>query len=146
MNSLRNLLNSLAFRSAFLALVFVACTYIFHIVPPTLRALSETPVSIIQGVRENPYRNGLQPFTGQNILPSTVQNALALLRSERIMTFRCSHQLCDPPDIGQRMVESAYPIQANELSKNRIWLAAEPTPPGCQIRRTQENVVLGICP
>jgi hypothetical protein len=86
-------------------------------------------------------------LAGEDMLSDKVQAMLALLRKNRVETFRYSAGIAANPDQSavQRIAEAAYPIRLRDNAKDLLALAHEPLDPGCTEIDRKLEVVLARC-
>lgn len=65
------------------------------------------------------------PHAGEQVLPSAVQEMLALLRAHQLNSYRLSEKITKDPLINQRIVESAWPRRMSAESKFKFVFLTE---------------------
>jgi hypothetical protein len=86
--------------------------------------------------------------SGEEVLAPKVRTMLALLREQRVESFRYSRAIAHEPDASviQRIAESAYPIRLTPTARHLLALSGEPLDPGCKVLASQQEVVIAACP
>lgn len=84
---------------------------------------------------------------GEGLLSGRVQAMLALLRDNRVESFRYSNAIASDADasVVQRIAESAYPIHLKQEAKDLLLLATEALDPHCKPVASRLEVVLAHC-
>lgn len=84
---------------------------------------------------------------GEGALAAKVQAMLALLRDNRVETFRYSAGIASDPDpsVVQRIAEAAYPIRFGPDARDLLQLASEPLDPRCTELARNQEVLLARC-
>lgn len=84
---------------------------------------------------------------GEDALTDKVRAMLALLRDNRVGTFRYSAGIANDTDssVVQRIAEAAYPIRYGQSAKNLLQLASEPLDPRCVAVARKQEVLLARC-
>ena len=86
------------------------------------------------------------PHIGEYVLPSTVQEMLALLRSHQVVSYQISEKIMNDPLFHQRIVESAWPRRVSPESNYRLILIPElDNSSNCREVERRKEVVLVFC-
>jgi len=86
------------------------------------------------------------PGTGEQVLPPPVRSMLALLRSNRVPSFRYSAAIAANEEIRQRLLEGALPLRYVPTASYLLLVGGEQVPPACPIVASREGVFLVHCP
>jgi hypothetical protein len=99
-----------------------------------------------------PHRAALQrewrsEHAGETVLPARVQAMLALLRDNRVESFRYSDAIAHDADtsVVQRIAESAYPIRVRREAQSLLLLPTDALDPRCRVVARRQEVVLAHC-
>jgi hypothetical protein len=84
---------------------------------------------------------------GEDLLAPRVRAMLALLRDNRVESFRYSAAIASDADasVVQRIAESAYPIRVKQDAKDLLLLSDESLAPHCKAVASKLEVVLARC-
>ena len=84
---------------------------------------------------------------GESLLSGQVQAMLALLRDNRVESFRYSNAIASDADTSlvQRIAESAYPIRLKQDAKDLLLLSTEALDARCKPVASRLEVVLAHC-
>lgn len=84
---------------------------------------------------------------GETVLPPKVQAMLALLRENRVESYRYSDTIAQDPDtsVVQRIAEGAYPIRWSANARHVLLSSSEPLVAMCKAVASRQEVVLAHC-
>jgi len=92
------------------------------------------------------HRNLITPNTGEHVLPSAVQEMLALLSSHQVVSYNLSRKILNHTLLHQRIVESAWPRKMSPESNNKLILISElDSSPNCKEVERRKEVALVFC-
>jgi hypothetical protein len=86
------------------------------------------------------------PHIGEHMLPSSVQEMLALLRSHQVDSYQISGKIMKNTLLHQRIVESAWPRKMSAKSNYKIIFISEfDNSSGCREIDRKKEVALVFC-
>jgi hypothetical protein len=83
---------------------------------------------------------------GEQVLPPPVRSMLALVRSNRVPSFRYSEAIAGNEEIRQRLLEGALPSRYAPTASYLLLFNGEKVPPACSTVASREGVFLVHCP
>jgi len=130
------------------ALAVLICSVLLYPQPlSTVTSLGKAGETIL-----SPYvfRSLLQqietPGTGEQVLPPPVRSMLALVRSNRVSSFRYSEAIGANEEVRQRLLEGALPSRYVPTAAYLLLVGGEQVPPACSTVASREGVILVHCP
>ena len=86
------------------------------------------------------------PYSGEQILPSAVQEMLSLLRKHKLSSYHISRKIKADPLLHQRIVESAWPRRMSPDSHYQFIFISDPDHSrNCREVERRKEVVLVFC-
>ena len=118
--------------------------------PPIVEAIGKLFRSTFYAVRDvRSFQMKLDtPYSGENVLPTPVQEMLSLLRTHHLKDYRVSEPIRDAENglIYQRVVESAWPTRINPSSKNKFaFISESDVTTGCTEQERKKEIALVFC-
>lgn len=101
--------------------------------------------SVMSGRALGAANDILRPGSGEQDLPPTVLDMLALVRGSGIQTFSLSPQIAANDLWLQRLTESAFPRRIAVQARTRLVRAGEGLARGCYAVAMRHGVVLARC-
>lgn len=114
-------------------------------VATTVGDLNGTALASLRSL--NAFQSRLnQPRTGEDVLPTSVREMLAMLRSHSLERYRISDAIAADSWVFQQIVASAWPRKLEPDSSARFILNTERLASGCSLVDRQTEVSLVYCP
>jgi hypothetical protein len=86
------------------------------------------------------------PHAGEHVLPSAVQEMLALLRNHQVVSYKISEKIMNDTLLHQRIVESAWPRRMSPESNYKLIFIPElDNSHNCREVERRKEVVLVFC-
>jgi hypothetical protein len=131
--------------AAILMILFV-CFY----KPPIVEAIGKLFRSTFYAaINFQSFQTNLKmPHAGENILPSAVQEMLALLQTHQLDSYQLSEQISNKKNIliYQRIVESAWPRRTDPKSNYKLILVNELDDySDCEVKERGKEAALVFC-
>ncbi len=133
-------------RKLWVLILLVAFLIIFR--PPILDTIAQRfRCAIYVATNIQSFQmNANTPHAGEHVLPSAVQEMLALLRSHRVVSYYISGEIMNDPLLHQRIVESAWPRRMAPESKYKfIFIPELDNSSNCREIERRKEVVLVFC-
>lgn len=128
--------------------VLIAVFVILHR-PPIGKSIENVFRSALHAARDfKTFQSNLEtPNAGQHVLPASVREMMALLRSHRLDNYRVSERIATAQEalIYQRIVESAWPRRMDSASGHEFRFVSEPATSGCTEIERRKEVALVFC-
>ena len=146
---LRDAGNGVLATAVFVAALFVrwpdAQQPFYQAVGRTSRDLN---VAVARGVTEFGafHANLNTPLSGEYVLPASVLEMLAMLRTHGIERYQISDTIAADAWVAQQIVVSAWPRKLERDARARFVHNAEPVPAACRLIEKRREVTLVHCP
>jgi hypothetical protein len=113
----------------------------------TFRGLGQSAGNVLAGGFRDFQTNVNTPRAGEDrVLPSAVQEMLAIVRSQELERYEISEGLAANPWVTQQLVASAWPSKRQNDAAWRFVLNEEPALAGCTLTERRTEVTLVHCP
>jgi len=127
--------------------VLVISTMLYPQIMSTLKVLGQASQTFLSPeLFRSLLRQTGTPLAGEQVLPPPVQSMLALIRSNRVASFRYSEAIGANEEIRQRLIEGAFPARYEPKAPYLLLVGGEQLPPACKPVASQEGVLLVQCP
>lgn len=128
--------------------IFLVVFVVFYR-PPIVKSIENLFRSTFHAARNfRAFQSNLEmPNAGEQMLPASVREMLALLRTHRLDTYRVSERIMTAEEalIYQRIVESAWPRRMDSGSGHEFRFAFEPATSGCTEIERKKEVAMTAC-
>lgn len=145
---LRDIVNNAVWKNKKLRMILLLVVFLILFKPPIMDTIGQRfrcffyVVTDIQSFQ----LNLTTPNTGEYVLPSAVQEMLALLRSHQVVSYNLSGKIINHPLLYQRIVESAWPRRMSPESNYKLIFISElDHSSNCREVERRKEVVLVFC-